>query len=44
MTEKEAIWAMYGSLIGIPDQQARPDDTSWTGAEIKACCRLANPS
>ena len=24
-----------------PTAQARPDDTSWTGAEIKSCCRLA---
>ena len=21
---------------------ARPDDTNWTGAEIKSCCRLAS--
>jgi len=28
-------------LFGIPEQQARPDDTSWTGAEIRSCCRLA---
>jgi hypothetical protein len=39
--EKDAIWAMYRRLFGIPDGQARPDDTSWTGAEIKSCCRLA---
>ena len=25
----------------MPASQARPDDTGWTGAEIKACCRLA---
>jgi hypothetical protein len=24
------------------DQQAQPDDTNWTGAEIKSCCRLAS--
>jgi len=23
-------------------KQARPDDTNWTGAEIKSCCRLAS--
>ncbi len=21
---------------------SRPDDTNWTGAEIKSCCRLAS--
>jgi hypothetical protein len=39
--EKDRIWAMYRQQHGIPDGQARPDDTSWTGAEIKSCCRLA---
>jgi SpoVK/Ycf46/Vps4 family AAA+-type ATPase len=39
--EKEAIWAMYRRSFGIPDSQARPDDTSWTGAEVRSCCRLA---
>jgi hypothetical protein len=39
--EKDGIWAMYRRQFGIPDGQARPDDTSWTGAEIKSCCRLA---
>jgi len=39
--EKEAIWSMYRAHFEIPDGQNRPDDTSWTGAEIKACCRLA---
>lgn len=40
-SEKESIWWMYRQQFGIPESQARPDDTSWTGAEIKACCRLA---
>jgi hypothetical protein len=39
--EKDLIWAMYRQQFGIPEQQARPDDTSWTGAEIRSCCRLA---
>ena len=30
-----------GSSIGIASEQAQPDDTDWTGAEIRACCRLA---
>lgn len=39
--ERDAIWQMYRTQYGIPDDQTRPDDSSWTGAEIKACCRLA---
>jgi hypothetical protein len=39
--EKDAIWQLYRRQFGIPDAQGRPDDTSWTGAEVKACCRLA---
>jgi hypothetical protein len=40
--EKDVIWSMYRKQFGILDSQARPDDTSWTGAEIKSCCRLAS--
>jgi hypothetical protein len=32
---------MYRSQFGIPEGQARPNDTDWTGAEIRSCCRLA---
>jgi SpoVK/Ycf46/Vps4 family AAA+-type ATPase len=39
--EKDLIWAMYRTQFGIPESQVRPDDTSWTGAEIRSCCRLA---
>jgi hypothetical protein len=39
--EKDLIWTQYRKQYGIPESQARPDDTSWTGAEIKSCCRLA---
>lgn len=39
--EKDAIWRMYRQQFSIPEGQQRPDDTSWTGAEIKSCCRLA---
>jgi hypothetical protein len=39
--EKDTIWAQYRRLYAIPAEQARPDDTSWTGAEIRSCCRLA---
>ncbi len=39
--EKEAIWNIYRNLFEIDASQRLPDDTNWTGAEIKACCRLA---
>ena len=41
VAEKDAIWKLYRAMFEIPDSQARPDDTSWTGAEIRSCCRLA---
>jgi hypothetical protein len=39
--EKDAIWAIYCNQFGIPVAEPRPDDSDWTGAEIRACCRLA---
>ena len=39
--EKAAIWNIYLDLFHISRQQRQPDDTDWTGAEIKACCRLS---
>lgn len=39
--EKDRIWQQYRTHFTIPDSQNRPDDTSWTGAEIKSCCRLS---
>jgi SpoVK/Ycf46/Vps4 family AAA+-type ATPase len=39
--EKDLIWQLYRQQFGIAAAQARPDDTSWTGAEVKSCCRLA---
>jgi hypothetical protein len=39
--EKDMIWQLYRGQYGIAENQARPDDTSWTGAEVKSCCRLA---
>lgn len=39
--EKDAIWAIYRDLFEIGGEQRRPDDAHWTGAEIRACCRLA---
>ena len=39
--EKEAIWRLYLGRFGLDPAQRRPADRDWTGAEIKACCRLA---
>ena len=39
--EKDAIWELYLPMFLLDRQQRRPDDAQWTGAEIRACCRLA---
>jgi hypothetical protein len=39
--EKDVIWALYRRRFAIPEGQSRPDDTAWTGAEVRSCCRLA---
>jgi SpoVK/Ycf46/Vps4 family AAA+-type ATPase len=39
--ERDAIWQLYLDVFQLDHSQRRPDDTDWTGAEIKACCRLA---
>jgi hypothetical protein len=41
VSERDAIWTLYRSQFNVPDSQARPNDDSWTGAEVKACCRLS---
>jgi hypothetical protein len=32
---------MYLDKFGLNTKQQRPIDTDWTGAEIRACCRLS---
>ncbi|MEZ6126873.1 MAG: AAA family ATPase [Planctomycetaceae bacterium] len=39
--EKDAIWNICTAQFEINRDQPQPDDTDWTGAEIKACCRLS---
>lgn len=41
VAERDQIWTMYRREFDIPANQSRPDDTQWTGAEIRSCCRLA---
>lgn len=38
---KEAIWRIHRDQFGIDAKEPMPADEQWTGAEIKACCRLA---
>lgn len=38
--EKDAIWQLYLQQYGLGEQRL-PDDSQFTGAEIKGCCRLA---
>ncbi len=39
--EKDGIWNLYLSAYELDVNQRRPKDDQWTGAEIKACCRLS---
>jgi len=39
--EKQAIWEMYLRKFGLDAKQPKPVDLDWTGAEIRACCRLS---
>jgi hypothetical protein len=39
--QKQSIWRLYSDLFGIEADQRLPEDQDWTGAEIRACCRLA---
>ena len=38
--QRQVIWRIYREQFGL-DEQKLPKDESWTGAEIRACCRLA---
>ena len=39
--ERQAIWQMYLRQFELDASQRLPADENWTGAEIRACCRLA---
>jgi len=39
--QRKIIWNIYLSMFELDREQTRPKDGNWTGAEIKACCRLA---
>ena len=40
--QKDAIWTQYVNAFGLENDRKRPKDDNWTGAEIRACCRLAS--
>lgn len=40
--QRALIWDIYAKVYHIDTSQERPDDSIWTGAEIKSCCKLAN--
>ena len=40
-SQRQEIWGLYRSRYGIDQDEPTPNDDRWTGAEIKACCRLA---
>jgi SpoVK/Ycf46/Vps4 family AAA+-type ATPase len=39
--QKDAIWDIYLKMFELDAEQARPKDDQWTGAEVRAACRLA---
>ncbi|MEX0824693.1 MAG: AAA family ATPase, partial [Pirellulaceae bacterium] len=39
--QREQIWNIHLQGFGLDPEQRRPDDSQWTGAEIRSCCRLA---
>jgi len=39
--QKQAIWRQYIGYFDLDASQRLPNDTQWSGAEIRACCRLA---
>jgi hypothetical protein len=40
-SQRRAIWEIYLTHYQLDRSQKLPADDLWTGAEIKACCRLA---
>lgn len=38
---RDSIWNIYLDMFGLDVQQPKPKHQDWTGAEIRACCRLA---
>jgi len=41
VAQRRAIWRIYCQKYGLDHNQPKPVDADFSGAEIKACCRLA---
>jgi len=41
VAQRRAIWRIYCEKYGLDHGQPKPVDADFSGAEIKACCRLA---
>ena len=41
VAQRRTIWRLYIEKFGLDANQPIPVDTDWSGAEIRACCRLA---
>jgi SpoVK/Ycf46/Vps4 family AAA+-type ATPase len=41
VVQKRTIWQMYLEKYKLDRHQPKPVDAEWSGAEIRACCRLA---
>jgi len=39
--ERRLIWDLYLRQFELDSNQKLPNDEQWTGAEVRACCRLA---
>ncbi len=39
--QKSKIWDIYLGMFELDPEQPKPRTEDWTGAEIRACCRLA---
>jgi SpoVK/Ycf46/Vps4 family AAA+-type ATPase len=39
--QRQRIWELYLAKFGLDSRQKLPVDDDWTGAEVRACCRLA---
>jgi len=39
--QRRQIWTLYRAFYDLDPADPLPNDTDWTGAEIKSCCRLA---
>ena len=39
--QRETIWEIHTRAFDLDQDQPRPNDNGWSGAEIRSCCRLA---